>query len=282
LIFGGNVKDKLRLAITLCLVCLCFNSHRALALTVNGCEIEPFSSCPGAVVSFAHLSGQNLSFANLTGATVTGTDLVNSTLFGIDLSFTDLVGANLSFSDLSFANLNGADLSFARLPFADLSGADLSFADLDDSDLRNANLSGAILSNIKLSKTALAGALYDSFTIFPTGFDAAGAGMTSLDNTAVPVQIADESIQKAEIAVNKILAVDQSMKVSGAPAGKPREVKLISIDSVEQAKNPGWSFGWVTAILIALIALAMPLLHAVSGNLVNNRHVPVPPEQKTQ
>ncbi len=276
------MKYKLRFAITLCLVCLCFNSHRALALTVNGCEIEPFSSCPGAVVSFARLSGENLSFANLTGATVTGTDLVNSTLFGIDLSFTDLVGANLSFSDLSFANLTGADLSFARLPFADLSGADLSFADLDDSDLRNANLSGAKLSNIKLSKTALAGALYDSFTIFPTGFDAARAGMTSLENTVVPVLIADESVQKAEITVNKILAVDQTMKVSEAPPGKTREVKLISIDSAGQAKNPGWSFGWVTAILIALIALAMPLLHAVSGIFVNHRHIRLPPEQKTQ
>jgi len=282
LIFGGNVQYKLRLAITYCLVCLCFNSPRALALTVNGCEIEPFSSCPGAVVSFAHLSGENLSFANLTGATVTGTDLVNSTLFGIDLSFTDLVGANLSFSDLSFANLTGADLSFARLPFADLSGADLSFADLDDSDLRNANLSGAKLSNIKLSKTALAGALYDSFTIFPMGFDEAAAGMISLENTAAPAQIADESVKKAEITVNKLLAFAQTMKTSEAPPGKTRKVELISIESVEQAKNPGWSFGWVTAILIVLISLAMPLLHTVSGIFVNHRHLRLPPEQKTQ
>ena len=276
------MKYKLRFAITLCLVCLCFNSHRALALTVNGCKIEPFSSCPGAVVSFAHLSGENLSFANLTGATVTGTELINSTLFGIDLSFTDLVGANLSFSDLSFANLTGADLSFARLPFADLSGADLSYADLDDSDLRNANLSGARLSNIKLSKTALDGALYDSFTIFPTGFDADAAGMNSLDNTAVPAQIADESVQEAEITANKILAVDQTMKVGEAPPGKAREVKLISIESVEQAKKPGWSFGWITLVLIGLIALAMPIIHTVSGIFVNHRHLRLPPEQNTR
>jgi len=281
LIFGGNVKSRLQLAVALCFLCLYFNSYRALALNVNGCDIEPFSSCPGAVVSFAHLSGENLSFANLTGATVTGTDLVNSTLFGIDLSFTDLVGTNLSFSDLSFANLTGADLSFARLPFADLSGADLSFADLDDSDLRNANLSGAKLSNIKLSKTALAGALYDSFTIFPTGFDAAGASMTSLDNTTVPVQITDESVDITEVTVNKALVVNQTTEVSGSPPGNAREVKLISIESVEQAKNSGWSFGWVAVVLIGIIALAIPILHTESGIFVNHRHFRSPPELKT-
>jgi len=275
------VKSRLQLAVALCFLCLCFNSHRALALTINGCEIEPFSNCPVAVVSFAHLSGENLSFANLAGATVTGTDLVNSTLFGIDLSFSDLVGTNLSFSDLSFANLTGADLSFARLSFADLSGADLSFADLDDSDLRNANLSGAKLSNIKLSETALAGALYDSFTIFPTGFDAAGAGMTSLDNIAVPVQIVNESVLEAEITVNNILVVDQTIKVREAPPAKTREVKWISIDSVEQAKNPDWSFGWIAAVFIGLVALAIPILHTVSGIFVNHRHLRLPPEQKT-
>ena len=273
------MKYKLRLVGTLCLVCLCFNSYRALALTKNGCEIEPFSSCPGAVVSFARLSGENLSFANLTGATVTGTVLVNSTLFGIDLSFTDLVGTNLSFSDLSFANLTGADLSFARLPFADLSGADLSFADLDDCDLRNANLSGARLSNIKLSKTALAGALYDSFTIFPSGFDAAGAGMTFLDNENVPARVAEELKENTVISVIKYLVAAQAMKVNQSPVKKTPEVKSISIELVEQASNSGWASGWITALLIGLIVLAMPTIHAVLGNLVNNRHFPLPPDQ---
>ena len=111
------------------------------------------------------------------------------------------------------------DLSFARSPFADLSGADLSFADLDDSDLRNANLSGAKLSNIKLSITALDGALYDNFTIFPTGYDAVAADMTFLDNSVVPVLLARES-KKTESSVSKFPVIDQAMKVFEVPVNK--------------------------------------------------------------
>ncbi len=273
------MKNKLQLAVAFCCLCLYFNSQRALALTVNGCDIEPFSNCPGAVISFSHLSGADLSYANLTGAVITGADLVSATLFGADLSFTDLVGTNLSFSNLSFANLTGAGLSFARLPFADLNGADLSFADMDDSDLRNANLSGANLSNVKLSRTALSGALYDEFTIFPAGFDAAKAGMTFLDNAVAPVRLAEESKEKTEISISKNLNADQTAKVVEARAKKIPEAKSKSIDTAEQATNSGWSSGWIAAILIGLVALAMPLLHALSGLLTHKRQLPLPPEQ---
>ncbi len=273
------MKNKLQLAITLCFLCLYFNSHRALALTVNGCDIEPFSNCPGAVISFARLSGVDLSYANLTGAVITGTDLVSATLFGADLSFTDLVGTNLSFSDLSFANLTGAGLSFARLPFANLNGADLSFADLDDSDLRNANLSGTNLANVKLSKTALAGALYDEITIFPTGFDAAAAGMTFLNNPVVPIQLAEESKAETGIPIRKILNAGQVAKVVEARGKQIPEAVSISTGPVEQTRSSIWTPGWIAAILIGLIALAMPLLHALSGLLTHKRQLPLPPER---
>jgi len=273
------VKNKLHLAVALCCLCLYFNSHRALALTVNGCDIEPFSNCPGAVISFSHLSGADLSYANLTGAVITGADLVSATLFGADLSFTDLVGTNLSFSDLSFANLTGAGLSFARLPFADLNGTDLTFADMDDSDLRNANLSGAKLSNVKLSRTALSGALYDEFTVFPAGFDAAAAGMTFLDNPVVGVQLAGESKGETGIPIRKILNAGQVAKVVEARGKKIPEAVSISTGPVEQTRSSIWIPGWIAAILIGLVALAMPLLHALSGLLTHKRQLPLPPEQ---
>ncbi len=273
------MNNKLHLAVALCCLCLYFNSHRALALTVNGCDIEPFSNCPGAVISFSHLSGVDLSYANLTGAVITGADLVSATLFGVDLSFTDLVGTNLSFSDLSFANLTGAGLSFARLPFANLNGADLSFADLDDSDLRNANLSGAKLSNIKLSRTALSGALYDEFTVFPTGFDAEAAGMTFLDNYVVPVQLAEESKGETGIPIRKILNAGQVAKVVEARGKKIPEAVSISTGRVEQTRSSIWTPGWIAAILIGLVALAMPLLHSLSGLLTHKRQLPLPPKQ---
>ncbi len=273
------MKNKLQLAITLCCLCLYFNSHRALAITVNGCEIEPFSNCPGAIISFARLSGVDLSYANLTGAVITGADLVSATLFGADLSFTDLVGTNLSFSDLSFANLTGAGLSFARLPFANLNGADLSFADMDDSDLRNANRSGANLANVKLSRTALSGALYNDFTVFPAGFDAAAAGMIFLDNPVVPVRLAEESKAETGIPVRKILNADQVVKVVETRGKKMREAVSISTGPVEQTRSSVWTPGWIAAILIGLVALAMPLLHALSGLLTHKRQLPLPPEQ---
>ena len=273
------MKNKLRLAVTLCFLCLYVNSHRALALSVNGCDIEPFSNCPGAVISFSRLSGVDLSYANLTGAIITGADLVSSTLFGVDLSFTDLVGANLSFSDLSFANLTGAGLSFARLPFADLSGADLSFADMDDSDLRNANLSGANLSNVQLSKTALSGALYDEFTIFPTGFDTAAAGMIFLDNPVAAERLAKESKGKTGIPVGEKPNADLTVKAIEAPVKKIPEAVSIPADPVEQTKSSNWVPGWIAALLIGLVALAMPLLHALSGLLTHKRQLPIPPEQ---
>lgn len=273
------MKNKLQLAVAVCCLCLYFNSHRALALSVNGCDIEPFSNCPGAVISFSHLSGVDLSYANLTGAIITGADLVSATLFGADLSFTDLVGTNLSFSNLSFANLTGAGLSFARLPFADLHGADLSFADMDDSDLRNANLSGAKLSNVKLSRTALSGALYDEFTVFPTGFDAAAAGMTFLDNPVVPIQLAEESKGETGIPIRKILNAGQVAKVVEARGKQIPEAVSISTGPVEQTGSSIWTPGWIAAILIGLVALAMPLFHALSGFLTHKRQFPLPPEQ---
>jgi uncharacterized protein YjbI with pentapeptide repeats len=56
---------------------------------VNGCEIKPYTQCPGADLSFANLHGADLSNANLSFA---------------NLTWADLEGANLS-----NANLNGAD-----------------------------------------------------------------------------------------------------------------------------------------------------------------------------
>ena len=55
---------------------------------INGCNIEPQTSCPGI-------------------------DLAGADLFGADLSGADLSGANLAGAQLELADLRGADLAGA-------------------------------------------------------------------------------------------------------------------------------------------------------------------------
>ena len=71
----------------------------------------------------------------------------------------NLYGANLSRADLRGANLSRADLYGANLYGANLYGANLYGADLYGADLRGANAS--------------------PYTVWPTGFDAAAAGVVN-------------------------------------------------------------------------------------------------------
>ena len=99
-------------------------------------------------------------------------DLSRALIGDKDLNEADLIGANLSGANLSRANLSGADLSRANLSRADLRRADLIGADLSGADLSRAYLSMAYLSDARLI-----GAIADSETKFPEGFDAVGAGV---------------------------------------------------------------------------------------------------------
>src|SRR5918996_1761239 len=67
---------------------------------INGCRIEPQTTCPGA-------------------------DLAGADLFAADLHGADLSGANLAGAELELADLRGADLSGANLEGARLAGAKL-------------------------------------------------------------------------------------------------------------------------------------------------------------
>jgi uncharacterized protein YjbI with pentapeptide repeats len=83
---------------------------------VNGCEIKPYTQCPGADLSWADLEEANLSEANLSGA---------------DLSCANLMWADLEGANLSNANLNGADLSCARITDFRFDNANLKSACFD-------------------------------------------------------------------------------------------------------------------------------------------------------
>jgi uncharacterized protein YjbI with pentapeptide repeats len=82
-----------------------------------------------------------------------------------------LVDARLTRADLRGCLLNEADLRKAELWHANLEGAFLPDANLGEANLLAANLWKAYLKNADV-----AGAQYDRFTKWPSGFDPAAGG----------------------------------------------------------------------------------------------------------
>ena len=90
-----------------------------LCQDVDGCVIQPDTSC----------NGFDMRGADLEGADLHGSDLSNSVLSGANLHAADLrdtamVYTDLTNADLSDSSLARADLAYANLRDADISGAD--------------------------------------------------------------------------------------------------------------------------------------------------------------
>lgn len=139
------------------------------------------------------LAGACLSNLNLRWVVLDGKDLR-----GADLSYTQLEGAKLSDAILIGANLEGANLGNASLAGSDLRRARLASANLLDSDLRCADLRGAdfvgqsttlVLWDSQLGGAKFAGAIYDSATRWPIGFDYAGRGCVLAPDDAIRLPI---------------------------------------------------------------------------------------------
>jgi|GEM_PF-3835572 len=113
---------------------------------------------------------KNLSGANLSGASLNGAELVVASLDNASLDNASLIRAGLIRAGLTGAGLTGVNLTMAFLENANLTGVNLTGAFLENADLENANLTGAFLT----------GAIANSFTKFPKGFDAKAAGVVFL------------------------------------------------------------------------------------------------------
>ncbi len=120
---------------------------------------------PGACLEGADLSHSDFLYAELSGANLRGAKLEQAQLEGADLT-----GANLSQANLQGALASG-NFSNARLGRARLGGAVLRHAVLKNTDLTEAHLHGADLSEAVLTDVRLYGALYDTQTRWPKGFD---------------------------------------------------------------------------------------------------------------
>lgn len=90
--------------------------------SVNGCEIQAGTNCPGADLSGAALASADLSSADLSGANLEGTNLSGANLTEANLSGAQMVDTDLSDADLTSSNLTGATITGANLDGATLCG----------------------------------------------------------------------------------------------------------------------------------------------------------------
>ena len=65
-----------------------------------------------------------------------------------------------------------------------LDGADLATAVFDGADLSGASLLGTDLGEVDLATVTIQGAIYDSFTTWPAGFDFEEAGAVSVEDAS--------------------------------------------------------------------------------------------------
>ena len=118
-------------------VCLLIlQSLQSQALTINGCDIEPGTSCNevnlhGLDLSYLDLADASFKRANFKDSFLSYADLTNVKFLGADLTDADLssailIGTNFKRADLINANLSNANITNAFFKFTDLSGADLS------------------------------------------------------------------------------------------------------------------------------------------------------------
>lgn len=103
----------------------------ATGQVVNGCLIQPQTSCEGVDLSEADLAGADLHGATLNEAYFTETDLHGADLSGAHLIEAVLNNANLWTTNLADAEAFRADFTGAILTGADLDGADLDGATFD-------------------------------------------------------------------------------------------------------------------------------------------------------
>lgn len=111
--------------------------------------------------------------------------LEGANLYGAGLGRRNLSGLNLRNAVLATANLGGANLAGADLRGADLRGANLSGACLRGADLRQARLERAALDAADLREVKLAGAVYDTETDWPGGFEPETRGATRAEEPPV-------------------------------------------------------------------------------------------------
>jgi Pentapeptide repeats (8 copies) len=165
--------------------------------SVNGCAIEPGTSCPNADLAGADLEGADLSRATLSGADLTATNLSDANLSEANLSNAKIVGANLSDADLTSANLTGADISGTNLDGATLCRTTRTDGTVDDTSCPASTDTTATTETTETTTTTTAAAEVTSFDV---GDLSCGGATTA----PVTVSWETENATAVEIAVDTV------------------------------------------------------------------------------
>lgn len=138
-----------------------------------------------ACLDYSNVEYANLHYALLHKASLEGGSFHKSNFNRADLSDAEMTDGHFRYADFSESNFtrtiaradfHKATFSSTRFVGTDLSRADLSGANFRNAtffkvDLSRANLCGADLSEAVLTEVVLEYAYYDTFTIWPEGFD---------------------------------------------------------------------------------------------------------------
>jgi uncharacterized protein YjbI with pentapeptide repeats len=151
-----------------------FGEIKMRILRRDGSFLTDLPSDKAGTLNSAFLYGVDLSDALLDGVPMEGAELGNAKLCGASLKRTDLYWADCSDTDFTGADLEAADLRGAILKNATLRRTNLAQADLGFDQVKGrTQLQGADLSGADVRNARFEGAVYDSSTIFPAGFDPA-------------------------------------------------------------------------------------------------------------
>ena len=166
--------------------------------TVNGCVIEPSTSCASADLSGADLSGADLSRATLSGANLEGTNLSDANLTEANLAGAQIVDTDLSGADLTSANLTDATISGANLEGATLCGTTRTDGTVDDTSCPASTDTTETTDTTDTSETTTTETSPAEVTSFDVGDLKCGAATTA----PVTVTWETESATAVEIAVD--------------------------------------------------------------------------------
>ena len=179
--------------------------------TVNGCVIEPSTSCASVDLSGADLEGADLSRATLSGTNLEGTNLSGANLTEADLSSAQIVDADLSDADLTSTNLTNATISGTNLDGATLCGTIRTDGTVDDTSCPESNTT-------ETTTTATSDAEV-------TSFDVGDLTCETAANVSVSVSWETENATAVEIALDTAQSIgfgpsgstDISVPCDGAP-----------------------------------------------------------------
>ena len=148
---------------------ICDQSGKVIASSIPP-ESRNFDNMVIRNAQMVNLELERISFdrSDLSGSDFTGSDLYGSFLSETNMSGCKMQGVDLRCSYIDGVCFRGSDLRNARFSRDELGGG----LTLHAVDFTGANLEGADFS----------GAIYDSTTAFPEGFDPAQRGMVKLED----------------------------------------------------------------------------------------------------